>query len=307
MLFLEHMKIPSLKHRKPIVYISLGIYLFLIAFIIFESCLPSGLSSSQSNIFAQISAWFINNTTEPITPKSIDPVEILEVADSTYLGQGDDGISNIVIGTTSLVSVPFKYPTKTDNYDTYNYKYSLDYKYGNKGDYNVVLSSRTGKDNTYIIDMRVVAIDMTNSTDPYQIDINLGTLKYEYKFHIVPLAKPNNYESRIVKNNLKIGETVKVDTKLLGEGRTDSYLRRYFDESKLERSSLNNEIASIDEYGVIHGKAAGSTTIKNGKYSFDITVSNEHIVKPALNELELTISNNSKSNPSLLDYDYVFD
>ena len=295
------MKIPSLKHRKPIVYISLGVYLFLIFIIIFESCLPSSISGNRSNLFAQISAWFINNTTEPITPKSIDPVEILDITDTTYLGQGEDGVSNIVVGTTTLVSVPFKYPTKKDNYDEYNYKYSLDYKVGNKDDYNVVLSSRTGENNTYIVDMRVVAKDMTS--DIYQIDINLGTLKYEYKFHIVPLAKPTNYESRISKNTLKIGETVKVDTKLLDPNRSDTYLRRYLDESKLERSSLNNDIASIDEYGVIHGKAAGSTSIKYGKYSFDITVSNETIVKPVDNSITLVADTHQ---PSLLDYDYLF-
>ena len=295
------MKLPSLKHRKPIVYISLGIYVFLIALIIFESCLPSSISSDQSNIFAKISAWFINNTTEPVTPKSIDPVEILDITDTTHLGQGEDGISNIVVGTTTLVSVPFKYPTKKDNYDEYNYKYSLDYKVGNKDDYNVVLSSRTGENNTYIVDMRVVASEMTS--DIYQIDINLGTLKYEYKFHIVSLAKPANYESRISKNTLKIGETVKVDTKLLDPNRSDTYLRRYLDESKIERGSLNNEIASIDEYGVIHGKSAGSTSITYGKYSFNITVSNEHIVKPASNTIELV---KSEHIPSLLDYDYIF-
>ena len=294
------MKIPSFKHRKPIVYISLGIYVLLIGFIIFESCLPSGVSGNQSDIFAQISAWFINNTTTPTTPKSIDPIEILDVTDSTYLGQGEDGVSNIVIGTTTLVSVPFKYPTKDKN-DVYNRKYTLDYKVGNKDDYDIVLSSKTGKNNTYIVDMRVIPNDM--SSDIYQIDINLGTLKYEYKFHVIPLAKPTSYESRIAKNTLKIGESVQVLTKLTGEGKTDTYLRRYFDESLIERSSLNDEVASIDEYGVIHGKAAGNTSITYGKYNFDITISNEHIVKPVNNSINLV---KSSHQPSLLDYDYIF-
>ncbi|MBO4666678.1 MAG: hypothetical protein J5666_00925, partial [Bacilli bacterium] len=294
------MKIPSLKHRKPIVYISLGIYVFLIAVIIFESCLPSGISGNHSDIFAQISAWFINSTTKPTTPKSIDPVEILDVSDSTYLGQDENGISNIVVGTTTLVSVPFQYPTKDKN-DVYNYKYTLDYKVGNKYDYDIVLSSKTGKNNTYVVDMRVIPNNMTS--DIYQIDINLGSLKYEYKFHVVPLAKPTSYESKISKSTLKIGESVQVLTKLTGKDTADTYLRRYFDESLLERSSLNNDIASIDEYGVIHGKSMGSTTIKYGKYSFDIIVSDDHIVKPVSNTLNIT---KSEHTPSLLDYDYIF-
>lgn len=295
------MKLPSLKHRKPIVYISLGIYLFLISLIIFESCLPSNISGKRSNLFATISAWFINSTTEPITPKSIDPVEVLDITDTTYLGKGEDGISNIVQGTTTLVSIPFQYPVKADKYDEYNYKYTLDYKLGNKDDYNVVLSSRTTPNNTYTVDMRIVASEM--NSDLYQIDINIANIKYEYKFHIVPLGEPTKYESRILKNTLKIGESVKVDTKLVDGNRTDTYLRRYLDESKINRSSLNDEIASIDQYGVIHGKAAGTTTITYGKDSFDITVSNEYIVKPASNTIELV---KSEHQPSLLDYDYIF-
>ncbi|MBO4668056.1 MAG: VanZ family protein [Bacilli bacterium] len=299
------MKLPPLKHRKPIVYTSLGIYLFLVGVIIFESCLPSGASGQQSNLFARISAWFINSTTEPIVPKSINPTEILEVTDSTYLGQDEQGVSNIVVGTTSLVSIPVQYPNKEDKYDEYNYQYSLDYKSGNKNDYDVVLSSRTGQNNTYIIDMRIVANTITDST--YQIDVNIAqTLTYSYKFHIIDMATPTQYESKISKTTFKIGESVKVDTKLLGEDKTDAYLRRYFDESKISRSSLNESVATIDSYGVIHAVSEGTTTIKYGKYDFPITVSNEHITKPATNTLILSVNTNSKAQPSLLDYDYVF-
>ena len=297
------MKIPSLKHRKPIVYISLGVYLFLIFVIIFESCLPSSISGNRSNLFAQISAWFINSSTEPITPKSIDPVQVLEseVTDSTYLGKGEDEISNIAIGTTSLVSVPFKYPTKANDYDVYNYKYTLDYPLGNKDDYNVILSSRNTSSTTYTVDMRIVANNM--SSDLYQINVKISDAIYEYKFHIVPLAKPTSFEYRISKNSIKIGESVKVETKLTDSNRTDTYLRRYFDESLIDRSSLNDEIASIDEYGVIHGKAAGETVIKYGNHDIPITVSNESIVKPITNSLTLSKTDHQLS---LLDYDYIF-
>lgn len=300
------MRIPSLKQRKPIVYISLGIYLFLISFIIFESCLPGGLSSIQSDFFAKISAWFINNTTKPIVPQSINPIEILDISDSTYLGQDEQGVSNIVIGTTSLVSVPVRYPNKDNSYDEYNYQYSLDYKSGNKDDYDVVLSSRAGQNNTYIVDMRIVAGNI--SDDLYQIDINFAdTLTYSYKFHIIDMAAPSQYESKIDKTTLKIGETIRVNTKLLGNNRDDAYLRRYFDESKISRSSLDESIASIDNYGVIHALGAGTTTVKYGKYDFEIVVTSEHIMKPITNTLSLSKSSNSKEQPSLLDYDYVFD
>ena len=153
--------------------------------------------------------------------------------------------------------------------------------------------------------MRIVASEM--HSDIYQIDVNIANLKYEYKFHIVPLAKPTNYEYKVAKTNLKIGESVKVSTKLLDPKREDTYLRRYLDESLIERSSLNEAIATIDEYGVIHGVSQGSTTIKYGKYDIAINVSDEHITKPVTNQINLSIDPQSKNSPSLLDYDYVFD
>ena len=299
------MNIPSLKHRKPIVYISLVIYVLLSSFIIVESCLPGGISGLQSDIFARISAWFVNKNTNPITPKSIDPISFNEVYDSSYLGQDENGVSNIAVGTTTLVSIPVQYPELDNDYDVYNLQYNLDYKLGNKDHYNVVLSSRNVSNNIYYIDMRVVTNSMGD--DLYQIDVNVASkLTYEYKFHIVDLMEPTNYESKISKNTLKIGETTTVLTKLLDESRSDTYLRRYLDESKISRSSLDESIATIDEFGVIHAVSVGSTTIKYGKYEFPITVTSESITKPITNELTLSKDTASKANPSLLDYDEVF-
>ena len=230
------MKLKSLKHRKPIVYISLVLYVLLCGLIITESCIPGGLSGKQSDVFATVSAWIINLINGPRIPKSVNPTGFGEVSDSSYLGQDDEGISNIAIGTTTLVSIPITYPEKNKSYDVYNYKYEINKVLGNKDDYNVVLSSRKINETTYCIDMRVVANNMVD--DLYQIDVDVAeTITYNYKFHIVELATPTKYECRLNKTTLKIGETSKIDTKLLDEKRNDPYLRRYLDESKIERSS----------------------------------------------------------------------
>ena len=298
-----YMKLPSLKHRKPIVYIPMGIYLFLIVFIIFESSLASGISGVQSNIFAKISAWFINGVTDPVTPAVVNPTKVSNVNDTSYLGKNEDQVSKIAIGTTTLVSISYEYPSKGDN-DVYNKEYSLEYPQGERNDYTVSLSSRSNK-NTYTVDMRITSQGMNSNL--YQINVGIADVKYEYKFHIVPLEVPTSYETKIDKNTLKIGETVKVDTKLIDPNRQDPYLRRYLDEGLIQRSSSNPSVATIDKYGVIHGVSNGTATITFGKYNFDISVSNESIVKPATNSLSLTVDHTSKTSPSLLDYDYVFE
>ena len=73
-----------LKHRKPIVYVFMGIYALLSTFIIIESCLPRGISGVQSNFFAKVSSWFVNLVEGPKTPKSIAPLEFGEITDSSY-------------------------------------------------------------------------------------------------------------------------------------------------------------------------------------------------------------------------------
>ncbi len=296
----------KLRKRKPIVYISLAIYLLLLSFIIVESTLSGGFTSDQSKWFANISAWIVNVFNGPQIPDSINPTEFGTITDSTYLGKGKDGIPNIAIGTTTLVSIPVNYPTKPKDYDVYNFEYNVNYTLGNKNHFNTVQSSRVVNKTSYVIDLRIVANEMGD--DLYQIDLNVAdTLSYTYKFHITELATPTNYEAKINKTNLKTGETAQISAKLLDEKRNDAYLRRYFDESKINRSSSDENVATIDRFGVVHGISAGVATITYGTYTFDITVSNETIIKPATNSISLEIKDGSKTNPSLLDYDYVFE
>ena len=292
-----------LKHRKPIVYVFMGIYALLSTFIIIESCLPRGISGVQSNFFAKVSSWFVNLVEGSKTPKSIAPLEFGEITDSSYLGKNENGEANIAIGTTTLVSIPVKYPAKANDYDVYNHEYTLAYPSGTKEDYNVVLSSRTDSNNIYYIDMRVVANAMHDEL--YQIDVSIGELKYPYKFRIVELAKPTNYECRIDKTSLKVGETSVIETKLLDEKRDDTYLRRYLDVNKLDRSSSNPGVATIDKYGVVHAISEGNAAITFGKYTYNIAVAGT-VVNPAAT-LSLLKDAGCKNEPSLLDYDYVFD
>ena len=301
------LKLPTLKRRKPIVYISLGIYVLLIAFIMFEASLSSGITGLQSMAFADIGSFFVNLIEGPKIPKEIAPLEFASVLDSSYLGQDDKGDSLIALGTTTLLSVNVQYPKKDNSYDVYKQTYDLDYVLGNKSDYDVVINSNAN--NTFLtINLRVVAKNI--SSDDYQININVAdTLTYEYKFHIVELAEPSidEYESKIDKTDLKIGETATINTKLIGSSRGDYYLRRYFDITKINRSSSNNNVATIDEFGVVHAHSSGDAKITFGKYSFNVHVNEQSIQKPVGNGLNLKISELSKDSLSLLDYDYVFE
>ena len=300
------MKLPSLKHRKPRVYIFLSLFLSVILFVIVEACLPSSISGRQSDLIARIYAFFINTATGPQETEVIKPSEISAVRDSSYLGKDNNGNSKIAIGTTTLLSIDVQYPEKKHTDDTLDRTYTIENVLGNRDDYNLVLSSSLNKlVNT--INIRIVTDKSISeqSSDLYKFDVKISdNLVYHYSFRIVDLEAPTSYVAKINKTNLKIGESATITTQLTGENRTDTYLRRYFDTTLLTHSSTNDNVATIDSYGVVHAIGEGNATITYGTYTFDIHVSNESITNPVGNTLSLT---SSKQQVSTLDYDYVFE
>ena len=300
------MKLPSLKHRRPKVYIFLGLFISTIVFVLVESCLPSSISGAQSNFFAKIYAFFINTATGPQETEIVKPKEILNVRDSSYLGKDNEGNSKIAIGTTTLLSIDIQYPEKKNVDDTLDRTYTIENVLGNKDDYNLVLSSSLNK-LVYTINIRIVTDKNISGqeSDLYKFNVKVSdNLTYPYSFRIVDLETPTSFLATIDKTNLKIGETAQINTQLTGENRTDTYLRRYFDTAKIVSSSSNNNVATIDKYGVVHAVASGGATITYGNYSFNVHVNNESIVNPVSNTITLT---SSKSQVSSLDYDYVFE
>ena len=293
----------TFKKKRPLFYVSLSIYALLSTFIVVESFLDSGISGLQSNFFAKISSWFINETTEPVVKETIKPKSVILSNDSSYLGKDEQGMSNIALGTTTLATLKVDYERKDkkDKLDTtYTYKKSL----GHEDDYNIIMSTRENE-NSFYIDMRIVANN--NQDANYQIDFKIAdTLDFSYKFHIVDLPAPTEFDAKLDKTELKIGETTTIDVKLKGNDKTDDYLRRYFDTTKIETSVDHEDIVSIDNYGVIHALKEGYATVRYGGHHFDVHVSNETIVKPATNTLTITKSDKAKNNLSLLDYDYTY-
>ena len=302
------MKIPSLKRRHPIVYISLAIYVILIGVIIGESCVPSGASGERSNWFAQISAFFINLFRGPQISEVLKPNEIKINKDESYLGEG-----KVAIGTTTLVTFNVTYPDKKNLDDIYDRTYVVSDVEGNKNDYtsiaNYSLSGKLG-----VFQLRITANEMTSEN--YKINIAVAdAVNYTYAFQIVDRPAPTLYDTKLEKTTLKIGESAQIDVKLNeieGGTRTknyvssDTYLRRFYDTTKLVHSSNNDAVATINEHGVIRAHSAGIATITYGKDTYNITVNSETIVKPATNTLTLSKSSDAKSLLTLLDYDYVF-
>ena len=298
------------KHRKPKVYISFGLYMLLILFIIFESCLPASSSGAHSRFISNIYAFFVNLFKGPQVVEVIKPNNIELTGDSTFLGKDDDDIPMVALGTTSMITYTVSYPGKK-SIDTY--------------DKNITINKAILEDDSYVIAQHSYSINkkvgtltiwlVANKleTSNHKINIKVSNkLEQEYEFKIVDLPAPTSYEASISKTSLKINESATITTKLIdnrtveeNNKRPDRYLRRIFDISKIERSSSNEGVATIDEFGIVHALSMGNSTITYGKETFDVTVSSESIMTPT--SFDLVIDPNSNSHPNLLDYDYVYE
>lgn len=289
------------RKRRPISYVFLGVYVLLSAFIIVESSIPGGASSAQSNFFARIGAALVNFFNGPIEPNVIEPTSIKLASDSSYLGQEGE-VSNVAIGTTSLFSFEVTYPEKKQE-DVYNYAYQVE-RASTSDAYTYTVSSHSNSGKFYV-DVRVTGNEITSQAQ--EINVKIGEDQAcTHTFKVVDLPAPTSFSIKENDFTLKKGESAQIDMQLLGEGRDDAYLRRYFDPRKIAVSSSDSDIAYIDEYGVIHAEQEGSAILAYGDKEIQVTVINESIYIPENNALSISLENPAKS-PFLLDYDFVFD
>ena len=70
------MSVPSLRNRKPPVYIFLAIYSLCCAFFLVESSFPGNLSSEQSGAVSEVVAFFVNLFKDTTPAKKVEPLSL---------------------------------------------------------------------------------------------------------------------------------------------------------------------------------------------------------------------------------------
>lgn len=101
-------------------------------------------------------------------------------------------------------------------------------------------------------------------------------IKSSMDVEVVDTMAPPVFEISLEKTNISIGttQTIKVDVDggVLGHDELINF--RYYDTTKLQYSSSNEGIATVDKYGVIHPISKGATTISvsNGTHTRNLNV-----------------------------------
>ena len=209
--------------------------------IVFESCLPGGVSVVRSNwlsnIFADIINVFIPGRVEVVPLESISLV----------------GDQNIIIGTTNRFSVEYVPSNATSK--------GITFIAGNERINPVQEGSSCFVEGMELGSTSLTAVSLEDNSISKTVDITVNERPAPTEFELTVTNSQilNGFSERVI---FSIGDY------------TDNRAVRYFDTSLVSLESSNPDIATIED-GVIHAKSVGSATIFASDYpsrSVDIEV-----------------------------------
>lgn len=268
------MRKPSLRKQSIFTYIFFGMWVVLSSLIIVESAMPGKMSSNQSNFVGKIFQHFFpeDKFSEETPPESYT----VKTDDIVFENEGK---TQLVIGTTTTYDFNFIYPTLADNqYKKYSFKI-------NKNDPDNSFSV-----NNELIDLGSDHYQMNVTTYKENKDLSLTieitkNIIYELNFDICPRYFPSN---EVLKNDspetisLKKNESYMPSISFVKDDKEDSILSpRYYDLGKLKLSSSNEDVAIINNDGLIIAKSEGKSKITYGPFEYEVEVSSESKSLPA--------------------------
>ncbi len=228
-----------MKKALKIAVITLAV--LLNGLIVFESCLPGGVSVVRSNwlsnIFADIINVFIPGRVEVVPLESISLV----------------GDLNIIIGTTNRFSVEYVPSNATSK--------GITFIAGNERINPVQEGSSCFVEGMELGSTSLTAVSSEDNNVFKTVDITVNAR-----------PAPTEFELTVTNSQILNGFSERVIFSI--DDYTDNRAVRYFDTSLVSLESSNPDIATIED-GVIHAKSVGSATIFASDYpsrSVDIEV-----------------------------------
>ena len=200
--------------------------------IVFESCLPGGVSVVRSNwlsnIFADIINVFIPGRVEVVPLESISLV----------------GDQNIIIGTTNRFSVEYAPSNATSK--------GITFIAGNERINPVQEGSSCFVEGMELGSTSLTAVSSEDNNVFKTVDITVNAR-----------PAPTEFELTVANSQILNGFSERVIFSI--DDYTDNRAVRYFDTSLVSLASSNPDIATIED-GVIHAKSVGSATIFASDY-----------------------------------------
>jgi hypothetical protein len=234
------------------------------AFIIVQSCLPGDISSSQSELVAKAVAFFINLGSGNATAEVIEPTAIAlkngGEGDTTYL-PSIGGVPQIAVGTTTRLWFDVSYPYGKIGVEDGTFDVTA-----TKGASSFAYSVDTGN--------HVVRIVPSSPCEGAEIKIIAGKLSpYFLCVRRGGFARPGRLRGEFPRGFPPCNETMEVTVGPGDPSKIDmTKFLRYYDPTLLEHSSGDEAVATMDEYGNVRAVGEGSSVLRVGDKSCNLTV-----------------------------------
>ena len=272
-------------NAKRIVFTSISA--FLTSFIIFHSCLNGTASGKWSAFFSNFFKNTINTIYHPETPK-VDVTGIsLDLSNYVYNNVEGYASNEIPLGCTKALNVTIT-PAKASNK-----AFTVTSSNSN------VLLSRSGN---------TIYVETHELDDNLKITVTSSDQGFtsEYTFKVVEPIAPQNFKINTDDETVDIGLSKRIDVELLSEQFNNELLmiERYYDLNQLTFTSSNPSVATVNNYGVIKGISAGTSTItiSNGTLTYTKNITVQTGATP-INPTGLSIKGNNVAYFGDMDFD----
>ena len=238
-------------------YIFLALSILTNAFLILYSCLSAETTAKWNLAVTNMFAGLVNTVTEKEV-KTI-PIEQLDISLSSdnynnILGYQDN---EIPLGSSKEIVASF-FPNEATDKSVSYYTDNTD----------IVVLNQSGS--------KVSIIGMKEGTAIIHAKNQLSGLDKTYEMKVVSTVAPVSYTIGVEKTNIPLGsqETILFDIDGGALGHNELLNFRYYDTRKLTYESSNQDVAVVNNYGVIIPKQIGSATItvRNNDYSKQLEI-----------------------------------
>ncbi len=246
-----------MKTIARIKYFFLSLFILTNAVIVFESTLPSSISSQRSSFFADIAAFLINGVLPEQEPDIIH-VDSLIVLDHQSQPIAEGGSISIPLGVTR--------------------RFTTDIGPANASDKNVIWTSDHPETlrvtSGGFLEARALGEDVRVSV--HSVD---GGIEQYFYVDIVPKSAPTDFVATLRQTQIELGQSTRLDITL------DELSQREYDVNQLNYRSSQPSVATINEYGVINAVGVGRSLISvvgdERTYELTVVANTSEIIRPS--------------------------
>lgn len=271
-------------------WIFLSLAIMADSFLILYSCLSANTTNKWNWFVTNIFSSIVNTFTEKeVINKPVENIELFLSNEETYRENYLLGyeLNEIPLGSSKQIEYKYYPSDATDHFVEY-YAENNNVSFSQNGDKMLVIGMKPGN-TTIHAKNKLSGIDVT------------------YDVTVVETVEPQAFDISIESNTIPIGsqQTINIDIDGGNLGHNELLNFRFYDYRRLNFESSNEDVLTIDNYGVIHPLSVGASTItvsnaKGVSKSLDLTVT--HGITPTpYSDLNIYGSNVCFANDMIYD------